>query len=362
MPVRLTAPEWLLARLNLLPLPLIDTPLAPGIARALTTACELGLFDALDERPMALDELAARLECQPQSLHFLLQLLVVAGYLRVSRGRYRNRAVARRWLCHSSPLNLAPYLIHAPDIIALWEHFPEVVRTNRAAVRMPYEEDRTQPEVRAALERHYAGLAALAMVLGRELVYRAPLPRDAARLLDVGGSHAAYSVLFCRRYPQLRATILDLPVGIEAGRRTAEATGMDKRLDFRCLDFVREEFPCDLAQSFDVTCYFHIAHLLPAEINERLLARVVACLKPGGVLLFVDQLTDQRHFSRLGSAMVQLMALTVSAIGGTCYPFATVKDWLECAGCQRVSRVPLLTPGATMIVGRKSARSASSMP
>jgi SAM-dependent methyltransferase len=353
MVLRLTAPEWLLARLNLLPTPLMVTPLAPGIAKALITACELELFDVLNERPLSLEELATRLECQPRSLHFLLQLLVVAGYLRVRGGRYCNRAVARRWLTRSSSLNIAPYILHSPDIVAIWEHLPEVVRTNAAMVHMPYEDDASLPEVQAALERHYAGLASLAMVLGRELVYRAPLPKGATRLLDVGGSHAAYSVLFCRRHPQLRATIVDLAQGIAAGQRTAEATGLGERLDFHCQDIVRDEFPADFAGSFDVACYFHIAHLLPAEINEQLLARVAGCLRPGGVLLYVDQLTDQAHFSHLGTAMVQLMALTVNAIGGTCYPFATVKDWLECAGCEHVRRHRLVTPGATLISARK---------
>lgn len=353
MLLRLTALEWLLARLNLLPTPLIDTPLGPGIARALSTACELSLFDILNERPMTLEELATRLRCQPQSLRFLLQLLVVAGYLRVKRGCYRNRMVARRWLCRSSASNIAPYIIHAPDIAAIWEHLPEVVRTNRAQVCLPYTKASSQPEERAALERHYAGLAALALVLGRELVARSPVPKGATRLLDVGGSHAAYSLLFCRKYPRLRATIVDLPPGIEAGRRTAERTDMGARLDFHCQDIVNDPFPPEFTQTFDVACYFHIAHLLPEEVNAQLLSRVVACLKPGGVLFYVDQVADQAHFSRLGTALVQLMALTVSAIGGTCYPFATVKDWLEHAGCLHVRRHRLVTPGTTLITARK---------
>ncbi len=353
MLLRLTPLEWMLGRLNLLPMPLVDTPLAPGIAKALTTACELGLFDALNERSMTLDELAACLECQPQGLRFLLHLLMVAGYLRLHGGRYHNRAVARRWLCQTSPLNIAPYIIHTPDIIAIWEHLPEVVRSNSAPVHMPYEDDSSSPEVQAALERHYAGLAALALVLGRELVYRARLPKNATRLLDVGGSHAAYSVLFCRKYARLRATIVDLPPGIAAGRSIAQQTGMSTRLDFVCQDIVRDAFPIEFEQSFDVASYFHIAHLLSAETNEQLLARVVRCIRPGGMLIYVDQLTDQEHFSHLGTAMVQLMGLTVSAIGGTCYPFATVKGWLESAGCDQVRRHRLMTPGAAMITAQK---------
>ncbi|MEO7020080.1 MAG: class I SAM-dependent methyltransferase, partial [Ktedonobacteraceae bacterium] len=328
MGLRLTPVEWLLERLNLLPMPLLDTPLAGGIGKALVTACELGVFDALRARPLTVHELAACLDCHPHGVYALLQLLVAAGYLRVSRERYSNRAVTRRWLCADSPVNIAPYIVHSPDIVALWEHLPEVVRTGQAAAHLPYEDDPTQPEVRAALERHYAGLAALAMVLGQEIVHRIRLPAGSTRLLDVGGSHAAYSLLFCRKHPTLHATVVDLPPGIEAGKRTMQHTAEGARVDFLCQDIVREAFPAHFAHSFDVALYFHIAHLLPPEVNQQLLERVACCLKPGGTLIFVDQLTDATHSSRLTTAMVQLMALTVSAIGGTCYPFATVKGWL----------------------------------
>src|SRR6266700_4198426 len=205
MPLRLTLLERVLARLNLLPVPLFDIPLAPGIARVLVVSCELGVFDALNERPLTLEALAERLHSNPQGLQFLLQLLVSAGYLRQRSGLYRNSRMAKRWLTSSSPVSIAPYIIHSPDIVAIWDHLPQVVRENRQVMRMPYDEDASQPEMRASL----------ALALGGEIVNRVRLPRGAARLLDVGGSHAAYSVLFCRKCPQLQATIVDLAPGIE---------------------------------------------------------------------------------------------------------------------------------------------------
>lgn len=353
MPLRLIAGEWLLERLNLIPVPLLDTPLAPGIGKVLATACELNLFDTLYEQPLTLEELAQRLECHPLSLRPLLQILVVTGYLRLRRDHYTLRQVARRWLTRHSSLNIAPYIIHSPDIVALWEKLPQVVRTNQPVERMPYEEDSEQPEVKAALERHYAGLAALAMILGRELVYRARLPTGATRLLDVGGSHGAYSALYCRRYPALRATIIDLPPGVEAGKRIMPQLGMGERVDFVSLDLLKDDFPEQLTEAFDVALYFHIAHLLTPENNQCLLRKVARCLKPGGMLIFVDQITDQKHILRLATALVQLMALTMSTIGGTCYPFATVKNWLEEIGLGSVRRYRLWTPGATLITARK---------
>jgi hypothetical protein len=354
MPLRLTALEWMLERFNLLPVPLLDTPLAPGMGKALATACELDLFEVLQKHPMTSQELAARLECSPQGLAALLQLLSAAGYLRARQGRYHNRAVTRRWLLRSSTVNIAPYVIHSLDIIAIWEHLPAVVRTYQPIVHMPYEDDSSLPEVQAALERHYAGLASLAMVLGREITYRAKLANTATRLLDVGGSHGAYSSLFCRKYPGLRATILDLPPGIEAGQRLTPQWGVNDRIDFVCLDLLKEALPAELTQEFDAALYFHIAHLLSADTNQQLLARVVSCIKPGGMFFYVDQVTDQKQTSHLATAMIQLMALTTGAIGGTCYPFATVKGWLEQAGLTQVRQQRLLTPGATLITARKS--------
>jgi hypothetical protein len=47
------------------------------------------------------------------------------------------------------------------------------------------------------------------------------------------------------------------------------------------------------------------------------------------------------------------MALTMTTVGGTCYPFSTVKDWLEQAGMGNVRRHRLFMPGATLITARK---------
>ncbi len=353
MPLRLTPLEHVLSWLNLLPVPIFDTPLGPGIAKALLTACELGVFDALDRQPLTREELAARLQCHPQGLQLLLQLLVSAGYLRKRRGLYRNSRLAQRWLNSNSPVSIALYIIHSPDIVAIWDHLPEIVRENKQVMRMPYDEDASDPQTKDALARHYAGLASLAIALGGEIVRRVRLPRHAQQLLDVGGSHAAYSVLFCRKYPQLHATILDIQPGIEAGKRTALQTGMSERISFLNANIVQDDFASDLSARYDVALYFHIAHLLPPEINAAVLKKVAQTLKPGGILVYVDQVPDQTHGSRLASLIVQFMALTMTTIGGTCYLFPVVKNWLEQAGMCDVQRHRLFMPGATMITARK---------
>jgi hypothetical protein len=43
----------------------------------------------------------------------------------------------------------------------------------------------------------------------------------------------------------------------------------------------------------------------------------------------------------------------MTTVGGTCYPFATIRAWLEQAGMERVRAHRLLTPGATLITATK---------
>ncbi len=355
MPLRLTLLEDLLLRLNLLPAPLLDTPLAPGIAKALITACEVGIFDALSTHPLPLNVLAGRVHCDPCGLQLLLHVLVETGYLRQKNGVYRNTHLSQRWLTSGSRFNIAPYVVHSPDIVTIWNHLPEIVRHNKPAMRMPYEDDASVPQTQAQLERHYAGLAALATVMGREPIARAHVPANATALLDVGGSHAAYSQLFCRKYPNLHATIVDIQPGIEAGLRTAKESNMEERMSFVCADIVRDDFvtAASMEGQFDVVLYFHIAHLLQPDVNEAVLAKVARALKPGGVLIYVDQVTDRGYYMRLAALMVQFMALTMKTVGGTCYPFATVKHWLENVGMGQVQQYRMLTPLATMITGVK---------
>lgn len=354
MPLRLTPFESILARLNILPTPLFDAPIASGLSKMLVTACELGVFDTLSHCPLPLNVLAERLECEPDGLKLLLNLLISAGYLREHKGCYRNTRAAQHWLTTNSSTTLVPYILHSPDIAAIWDVMPEVIHTNQQAMHTPYGDDASQLEARQRLARHYAGLASLATTLGSTLIRQVRLPANATMLLDVGGSHAAYSALFCRKYSHLHATILDIAPGIEAGKRTAKQMKLEERMSFICADLVQDAFETTLAEQFDVALYFHIAHLLRAQINQAVLKKVAQTLKPGGILVYVDQVSEQKHSSRLTSLTVQLMALTTTTIGGTCYPFDTVKAWLEQAGMTQVKQHRLLMPGTTMIKAIKA--------
>lgn len=340
--LRMTFPERLLERLNLLPTPLFDAMLAPGVAKAVLTAWELGLFDALSERPLSLSALAERVTCQPEGLRLLVNILLPAGYLRRRGGLYRNSQTAQRWLTSSSPASIAPSLLHSPDLVTFWESMSVVVCDNGQEVTTTRERDALPESMQDLLADHYAWLASLAVALGNEVIRRAPVPKGATQLLDVGGPGAAYSVLFCGKYPRLQATILNIQPGVT------------DRLSFVSVDIVGDDFEFGVAGGFDVAVYFHIVHLLSPETNLAVLSKVVRTLKPGGVLIFVDPVTGQGYRSGLAALLGQLMTSAMTTLGGSSHRFSTVKEWLEQVGLGNVRSHRLITPGATMITARKT--------
>src|SRR5215218_6317265 len=54
--------EWLIARLNVAPRPLIETQMAYTLARLIMVATKLGVFEVLTDGPARAEEVAARCE------------------------------------------------------------------------------------------------------------------------------------------------------------------------------------------------------------------------------------------------------------------------------------------------------------
>jgi predicted TPR repeat methyltransferase len=101
------------------------------------------------------------------------------------------------------------------------------------------------------------------------------------RLMDLGGGSGVMSLALLRRYPRLRATVVDIANVCAAGREIAAEVSLADRITYHAADFLRDELPSgfDMALECDVNVY-----AVP------LFRRVRASLKPGGLFVIVDQL------------------------------------------------------------------------
>jgi len=107
------------------------------------------------------------------------------------------------------------------------------------------------------------------------------------RMLDIGGGHGLFSIFFTKKYPGLRAWVLDLPPVVEAALENIKKYGADR------VSVIRGDFQ-DLrpGETYDVVFISNVT----ASYDElcRLISDARGMLTPGGTLVLRNYVSDVR--------------------------------------------------------------------
>jgi hypothetical protein len=167
------------------------------------------------------------LRYQPRGTEKLLFVLAGAGYLGADDSGYALTPVSSKWLLRESRHSIADKLLfHFWDLL---ERAEDYVRTGEP-VELHSMSDEEQWDL------YQRGMRAMANATAGEAVRRIPVPKDAKRMLDIGGSRGYYSVALCRRHQELRSVILDLPQAVKHAAPLLAAEGMGERVLHRAGD------------------------------------------------------------------------------------------------------------------------------
>lgn len=327
------------------PTPLLDL-VGLMSAQAAVTAVELGVFDALASGPHDVPYVAAALDLEPTGLAALLEALAATGYLEHADGRYANRPAADRWLRTDKPGGYGGVLTLWVSIVTeLWGGLADALRGQSRPDFYPWlAKDPDRLDRFQRLQRDLAGW------LAEEVVERMPLPAGTTRLLDLGGGHGWYSVAFCRRHPQLAATVVDLPAALDIGRNTAAEAGLTARITFHAGDLGDGVD----GSGHDVVLLFNVAHGFGPDGARALVRAAVAAARPGGTVAVLETAPQERA-GVAEHAFTRFFALNLwHTQGGQVYPPATLATWLVEAGCDPPRELPLRrSPTHVLLVARR---------
>lgn len=277
-------PESVLDRVMLAfgvgPPPAMTEAYAPLHARAIVAATEMGVFDALAGRGRSAAEVASACGMDERAAGQLLNFLVSMRYLRYRRGAYELAKQTRRWMLEDADGGIRD-LILMKRLEWRWiDGLEGYLRTGEPAnVHGTMSPDDWQTYQRGMRAQASVGAANLARLL--------PIPKGAREMLDIGGSHGYWSVVLCRRHPDLRATVLDLPDAVAHATPLLEREGMGDRVVLRAGDALRDDIGTD---AYDVVLMFSLVHHFDEATNRRLVSRAAAALRPGGRLIILEPL------------------------------------------------------------------------
>ena len=335
--------DWFILRSRRFPRPLFDVMGTMLVCRALMAGVRFGVFDRLRAAPRTAAELAAEAQLDPHGAELLLEALVACGYLKEGAGRYRNSALAARWLLSDASPTLANFVrfnYHQWEWFSRLENFLE----RGQSVEIHARSDR--PEM---WRDYMLGLRDIATLNAHELVASLPVetPR---RLLDIGGGHAYYSVAMCRRFPELRVTVLDFEPAARIGRELVAQAGLADRIEFQTGDLA----DAPLGEGHDLVFLFNVVHHLEEPVIRQTFARLHGALAPDALLVVWEPFREEgkkKHRDQLGSLLGLFWGVTS---GRQAYRFSDVSDWARAAGFREIRRQSLRSaPFASLLLARK---------
>src|SRR5947208_400468 len=148
-------------------------------------------------------------------------------------------------------------------------------------------------------------------------------------MLDVGGSHGYFSVAICRRHPQLRATILELPEVRHAGPLLAKE-GMGDRVVHRAGNALTEDLGSAV---YDLVFMAAVVHHFDDGTNRQLMRGIGRALRPGGIVAIWEPVRqDPAGKIRQIGGLLDLFFGFFSAAGT--WSAAEVAAWFREAGLE----------------------------
>jgi cyclopropane fatty-acyl-phospholipid synthase-like methyltransferase len=219
-----------------------------------------------------------------------------------------------------------------------WGQLEQAVKTGESPVKQHVFE--TNPELGAQV---LTVLDRIGRGSGPALAKRLNL-NGAMRMLDVGGGAGTNAIAFCREYPQLKATVFDLPETLKVTKRCVEEAELTDRIQLQPGNFHEDGFH----GSYDVALMSDILHYQDGKTNAALVEKIYGCLNEGGRLIIKDRFLDP---SRTSPAWTTAFAvhILVNTEKGECFTIEDAHHWMEQSEFQAIEELEL----CAMIQGTK---------
>jgi SAM-dependent methyltransferase len=302
--------------------------------RVLTVSGRVGILGALSTETLTSQELAQRLDLDPQAAGKTVRALNAMGVVEPDGDGFRlSTSLAASFA--PGPDDLTPFLEHSHDLYDRWGQSLEPWLRGE-----PWTTKRRSAD---GVKRFGAAMQAMAAQVAREVVGTLDTA-GVRRMLDVGGGTGTYARIFCERVADLRAVVLDTPTVAEIGRANFAGNELSDRIEFVGGDYHESDY----GRGYDLVLFANVLHQeLPGRAAE-LVARAAGALAPGGRVAVIDFAIDPLRREALVGA---LFAINMRSFGDT-HDEPTIRGWMTDAGLTEI-RCQDLGTARWVISGRK---------
>ena len=308
---------------------------------AMLAGIQLELFTVLSSGPMTVQQLAGAISVRTDKLRPLLYAVAAAGLLTVQDDLFANTDEANHFLVRGK----SSYRGGKHKV--LWESWKAGLQTADSILKgTPQARRDFASASQQTLETFYRGNHSQGLRRGRELAATYDLSCHRT-LLDVGGGSGAVSIALTEAYPQMHATVVDLPNVTPITQRLIDEANAGDRVNVVTADVLTD----GLTAAYDAAVLSSFIQVVSAEKARRALKNIGKVVVPGGSIYIRGDVVDDSGVSPLGAVMRNLVYLNTYD-EGQAYTEKEHREWLEEAGFEDFQR-KILPDGFSLIRARK---------
>jgi hypothetical protein len=316
-------------------------------SKALFVGIDLDLFGRLSESAKPLASLAAETGVAENRLETLLTALTSLGLLVKTEGCYSNAPASEEYLVKGKAAYFGDYFSLQTDqfIFPAFKDLGPVVRGEGGpAIWRDYETLMQDSETAERFSRgQHAGSLGPAVALSKHVDIS-----DKSSLLDVAGGSGAFTIMLCKRHPNLSATIFDFPTALPVARHFVTEVGLDDRVDFAGGNVITEAWP----PNHDVVLMSFLFSAVAQDALPVLLERAYDALPAGGALIVHDFMVEDDKTGPSDAALWFLTCMFNCPEAVVLTP-SLIQGLVETAGFENAEPRDLI-PGLTkLVVARK---------
>lgn len=325
------------------PEPIMKIITGAWLTQTLYVAADLGIFTKIAEGKNTIEKVANDLNIEKRPAEMLLNACVALDLLVKNGEEYENTPVADKFLIKNKPTYygdmVAIFGMSESDEWNSWVNLKEAILTNSpvtSGLSKRMEDIEKAKRFTKAMHNNAMGPA---IVLSKKFDFS-----KFTKLLDLGGGSGAFPIILTKEYPNLIATVFELPNVCSVAKDFIEKANAESKVSTIVGDFVKDEFPRD----YDIVLLSQIIHSFSAEENKRLLKKVYDYLPSNGVIIINEFLLNEEKTGPLFPALFALNMLAATE-GGDTYTEKEVKGWLEEAGFENLETIKLAGPISSII-------------
>ncbi|KOG46967.1 methyltransferase [Streptomyces decoyicus] len=308
-------------------------------AAAVRAAAQLGVADALGDRPTTAEELATAVKTEPRPLERLLRALSCYGiFAETDDGKYVHTDMSRL-LREDSPNSLRYISLWCtePWTWEAWPKLDDAVRSGRSVFDDLYGKGFFQylhEDASDSAEVFNRAMTTSSKQSAQDIAQLLDLT-GASSVADIGGGQGHVLASLLEKHPALEGTLLDLPTVVaHPDPRLADGGPLAPRVRIVPGD-CREDIPVRA----DV---YIIKNILEwdDESTRRTLHNVVKAARPGARVVIIENLVDDSPSMKFTTAMDLLLLLNV---GGAKHTKASLVSRMAEAGL-KVGEILVVNP------------------